>query len=744
VTKTIERPRQSKLAEMSNPVPNRVKFGSFVVDLHTHEVCKDGTRIKLIGQPFDILAVLLSKPGELVTREQLRARLWPGDTFVDFNHGLNAAVNKLRETLCDSADSPRFVETLPRRGYRFIAVVEKLDEPDELQPEPSSGADAKATIAAASGNAAKQQQAPVARRAKFWSPLAGAAALLLIFVGAGIRAKIGGSREAGAELVIPAPHLRPFTDADEDAGQPAFSPDGNRLAFVREGRGEDDSGIFVKPVGGVQETQLTKNIHDRYPAWSPDGETIAFAREERSFTFFTVPAEGGAERKLDTQGVEPKRGELDWSPNRKWIAFNGGQALFLLAPQGAPPRQLTNPPPSAEDRAPSFARDGKRVLFVRSRGSGFPEEIRTIAVDGGEETLVTSITARVRGIPRWAADERSIIFSSNFGGKPGLWRVSTMTKDSPIQINDSAASPAIAGNRDLLAYERGSHGLNIWQLDVSPGTSAKKEDEQRILVPLTGQTDQGPGPQFSPDGRKLAFMSDRSGTMEIWVSEADGSNAKQLTSIGNAGTPRWSPDGKAITFDATRKNGASIYTVSLEGGETRLVTADDFENRCPSWSRDGKWIYFASARAGKFQVWKIPSAGGTAVQLTKQGGHAAMESPDGKYVFYAKTAMAYPEIWQADVNGGDEKLLSRELRPAMWAAWAVVDTGARGGILFAQPSGSEAPVVNLFDLATRRVKTVGHLGIVPFWLGAARDGKRVVFDQPGWQQSQIMLVENFR
>src|SRR5215475_14457042 len=115
---------------MRNPASSRVKFGLFTVDLHTHEVLKNGIRIRLVGQPFDILAVLLSRPGELVTREELRMRLWPGDTFVDFDHGLNAAVNKLREALGDSADSPRFVETLPRRGYRFIVAVEPLDVAD--------------------------------------------------------------------------------------------------------------------------------------------------------------------------------------------------------------------------------------------------------------------------------------------------------------------------------------------------------------------------------------------------------------------------------------------------------------------------------------------------------------------------------------------------------------------------------------------------------------------------------------
>src|SRR5579885_3070857 len=110
----------------------RARFGPFEVDLRTHELWKFGTRLKLIGQPFEILAVLIRNAGELVTRDELRTRLWPADTFVDFNHGLNAAVNKLREALCDSAEDPRYIETLPRRGYRFIASVEQVDSPDKL------------------------------------------------------------------------------------------------------------------------------------------------------------------------------------------------------------------------------------------------------------------------------------------------------------------------------------------------------------------------------------------------------------------------------------------------------------------------------------------------------------------------------------------------------------------------------------------------------------------------------------
>ena len=727
---------------MNGPAHDRVQFGPFTVDLHTHEVRKDGIRIRLVGQPFDILAVLLSKPGELVTREELRIRLWPGDTFVDFDHGLNAAVNKLRETLGDSAERPRFVETLPRRGYRFIVAVERLGIPSvpstaQAQPMPlANGSPRAETISGATG--AGQQ-----RRSRIWlSPIAAAVALLLLFAAAAVKTKNGGSREARADSPAPGLRIRPFTGVDQDAAQPAFSPDGKYLAFAREGMREEESGIFVGAIGGGHQIQLTKSRHDRSPAWSPDGKRIVFSRwSEDHCQIFTVPWEGGAEQRIGTGNVVPRRGELNWSPDGKFIAFNGGDAIYLVNLQTAAVRPLTNPPPTAEDRAPSFSADGRRVMFVRSRGSTFPEEVKTIPAEGGEEILLTSVAAEVVGTPRWSADGKSVIFSSNFGGKPGLWRVSSEKREPPILINDTGAEPAISPQSSLLAYDRGSHGLNIWQLELS----AAGHSQASILVPLTGQTDQGPGPQFSPDGQKLAFMSDRSGTMEIWVSNRDGRNPVQLTAIGNAGTPRWSPDSKSIVFDANRKSGAGLYTVALGGrAAPRLLTPDGTEDRCPSWSHDGKWIYFASRRTGRFEVWKIPAEGGTPVQLTRKGGHAALESPDGKRVFYAKSPFAYPEIWQVPVNGGEEKILSKEVRPPFWASWTVVEQGTSGGILFAQPSGSGAPVVRVFDLATRRVKTVGRLGIAPFWLSATRDGKTAVYDQPGWQQSQIMLVENFR
>src|SRR6266446_2056279 len=756
---------------------DRARFGPFEVDLHTHELWKHGTRIRLVGQPFEILALLLSKPGELVTREELRARLWPGDTFVDFNHGLNAAVNKLREALSDSAESPRYIETLPRRGYRFIAIIEPRITP-AARPAPASPIEQSAGISVQPEfagvslnlkNEAETPNAQVAESRRRLRYLVRGGVVLVLLLGSVFLLKIVSGHGQGGDVSRPMERLRPLTMPIESSGGPAFSPDGNYVAFERRGAKPGDAGIYVKATESDQLMQLTSDDEDCCPVWSPDGRSIAFSRfANKGFAIYVVPSEIGGEqkqeaerkeserklttkaaayvvlpartgeRKLDTSDVTPRHGELSWSPDGKSIVFTGEAGILGLSLENSTLHRLTEPPPLAQDWGPSFSPDGQRLLFVREHQVGQPDEIMVTSSTGGDATRMLSEPGQVEGPPQWSFDGRSLIFSSNRNGHPGLWRVSVDSPDSPVRISDpatSAWSPAVSRRGYRLAYTRQTQSLSIWQMDLS--TSGDKRPH--VLVPSTSQTDQGPSPQYSPDGKKLAYMSDRSGTMEIWVSDRDGTNAVQLSAVGNAGTPRWSPDSQSIVFDANRRNSAGIYVISLRAGAPRLLTQDEYENRCPSWSQDGKWIYFASTRTRNWQVWKVPSDGGTPVQVTRLGGHAAFESADGKVVYYAKTPYANPEIWQIPANGGRESLISSRVRPPTWASWSVIETG----ILFAESSGKGAPVLNLFDPASRRIRTMGTLDIVPFWLTATRDGKTVAFDKPGWHQAQIMLIENF-
>ena len=397
-----------RLNAMTMNGEHQVRFGPFSVDLHTHEVRKDSIRLRLVGQPFEILAVLLGRPGELVTREELRARLWAGDTFVDFDHGLNAAVNKLRDVLCDSAEKPRYIETLPRRGYRFIGKVECRADP-QLSPRLNPMADRAPTTASEISSAVTGSRTIGKKDARGWHPyVSGAAALVILLLGGTLLLKTLSSH--GKNMGAPARpvQITPFTGPTDTAGEPAFSPDGNSIAFYREGSSQSDSGIFVQQVGSKEFRQLTRNENDCCPAWSPDGRSIAFSRfVNHEPRMYVVAASGGAERRLETNGVPPKMGRLDWSPDGKTIAFSGGAGLSLLSLGNSQVRRLTTPSPLTQDWGPSFSPDGRQILFARSSEMGFPEQIMMIAATGGEPTMVTTEVARLRGSPRWSSDGRS-------------------------------------------------------------------------------------------------------------------------------------------------------------------------------------------------------------------------------------------------------------------------------------------------------------------------------------------------
>jgi Tol biopolymer transport system component len=445
------------------------------------------------------------------------------------------------------------------------------------------------------------------------------------------------------------------------------------------------------------------------------------------------------ERKLDTNGVAPRHGELDWSPDGKFIAFAGGAGIYLLSLENFTVRRLAEQPELSEDWGPSFSPDGRRVVFVRNRQIGQPEEIWATSAPGGDAKRILFEPGQVVSAPRWSVDGRSVIYAANRSGHPVLWRAALDTPDALIQIGEAGSpawGPAVSRRGFRLGYERITRSLSIWQMDLA----ATGERQPRILVPATSDTDQGPGPQFSPDGKKLAYMSDRSGTMEIWVSNRDGSNPFRLTAVGGAGTPRWSPDGQAIVFDSQTANGEKVLAINLRGGGPRVVTPESFSGVCPSWSHDGKWIYFGSEDSGKKrQIWKIPAVGGTPEQITYHGGHTAFESPDGKTLYYAKNYAEEPEIWQVPVKGGAERAVPL-VRPGTWASWQVVE----GGILFVGPSLGHKAVLSFFDFAKQNTTTIAVLDRLPFWLGATSDGKTVAFDQPGQEQAQSMLIENFR
>jgi Tol biopolymer transport system component/DNA-binding winged helix-turn-helix (wHTH) protein len=705
-------------------LPHLVRFGIYEVNLRAGELRRDGAKIKLQEQPFKVLAMLLERSGEIVTREELEKALWSTDTFVDFEHGLNKAINKIREALDDSADNPRFVETLARRGYRFIAPL-----------------DVGAGLALPTR---AQQAAPLQRR---WAAALGTTALVLVIVGA------IGYRHVRPAPKAPAPPMRvvPFTSFPGHEVDARFSPDGNQIAFAWDGEKEDNWDIYVKMIGEEKPLRLTTNpAADQAPAWSPDGRYIAFRRHtEAEDAIFLVPALGGPERKLHSgKSVTPFSSllPLDWSPDGKYLVYREARPgqlswnLSLLAIENPEDRRaLTSPSgPNAMEYFPRFSPDGLNVAFVRASGPGSGDNIYVVGTAGGEPRRLTFDDAGIDGLD-WTPDGAYVVFSSNRQGTYRLWKVrASGGEPEPLAVGQGGASgPSLSRDGRRLAYTQSSGDTNIWRYEVprAPGRSTPP-------TKLIASTQFDGGQQFSPDGRRIVFTSTRSGSYEIWVCDRDGSNPRQLTFFGgpDTGTPRWSPDGRQIVFDSTPQGHNGIFVVSAEGGRPRRLTTESSNDCVASWSRDGRWIYFASDRTGAWQVWRMPAEGGRAVQVTKQGGFAAFESLDGKTLYYAK-GHSVPGLWKVPVEGGEEMQILPQPAANWWRCWGLTAEG-----IYFHDASTKA--IEFFSFATHKVTQIVKPDKPPggarMGLAASSDGRWILFTQVDQEDADIMLVENFR
>jgi dipeptidyl aminopeptidase/acylaminoacyl peptidase len=228
--------------------------------------------------------------------------------------------------------------------------------------------------------------------------------------------------------------------------------------------------------------------------------------------------------------------------------------------------------------------------------------------------------------------------------------------------------------------------------------------------------------------------------MEIWICDSEGLNPIQLTSFGGAhtGTPRWSPDSHQIAFDSRPEGHADIYVISADGGKPRRLTTETSEDVVPSWSTDGRWIYFGSKRSGDWQIWKIQAEGGDAVQVTKKGGFAALESPDGKFVYYSNGP-----LWRIPVGGGAETPVPGFTEAVPSLQWAVSDHGIYFVRLEASSSRSH---IEFFSFATGQVTQIVALEKKVFGgpsLSVSRDGRSILYVQLDRNDSDLMLVENF-
>ena len=535
----------------------------------------------------------------------------------------------------------------------------------------------------------------------------------------------------------------PFTSYPGNEINPVFSPDGSAVAFSWNGEKEDNYDIYIQLIsGGLPRRLTTDPAPDTRPAWSPDNSQIAFCRGSE---IYLISPNGGPERKLTDS--RQRILTLSWTPDGKSIAFPdqisdqelAGIYLFSLITR-TKQRLTTTVENSWGDVLPAFSPDGKILAFARNY-YGTVSELCMMDMAGGEVHQLTNDGAGVASTA-WIPDGKEIFFGSqrrrsSTMSDTSLWRMDARNPSGvgvqPVPGTQNGSGLAISRSTPTrLVFEQSAVDWNVYQLDITEAGTAAGEPRQ-----VSPSTRQELAPRFSPDGKRIALISDRSGTEDIWICDRDGSRLYQV-SLGKSGGHRWSPDGSMITFDFE----GEIYVVSSEGGEPRKVNTVPGPKSRPSWSRDGRWLFFTLGLKVNPQIWKVPAGGGEAIQLTRNGGVEALAGPDGKLLYYIKS-WDQVGMWSVPVDGGPETMVSESVRHSYWEV-------VQEGVYFVRwdnesPRGGEVRFYNFQSRQTTRVTSIERL--LPSMntnFSASRDGRHIAWSQSDRGGSDLMLIENFR
>jgi Tol biopolymer transport system component len=516
--------------------------------------------------------------------------------------------------------------------------------------------------------------------------LLSAAAVLLVLLGGFAMWMVRARAASPVKL-----RFAPFSMETGYQFSPSFSPDGKRIAFVwDQGRGAYD--IYTKEVGGAAPTRLTDNGDlNTHPAWSPDGHAIAYLRHRKdgSASLEVKTLSSGQERELHQldgrlsfwTSANPLAGcqSLAWSHDGRSIYLTdllpGGKSYGLVSVSltDGTVQAITQPSSQDQDCFAHVSPRGDRLAYVRfiSHGNGF---LYTSDLNGAHPRRVEPNWSDIRGVD-WTADGKALIVALNNQDGPQLETIrpdgSVLSVSSlPSSISSVATSPA-SGD---LAFVESRARWEIWALPLGAGQAGKP-------YPLITSLGLNHSPSFSPDGTQVAFVSDRSGTPELWLCDRKGQHLRQLTNLGSAwlGSIRWAPDGHRIVFDARPNGHSAIYMLDIRGGKATLLEGGPFEARRPSWSRDGQFIYFDSTASGAPQAWRLNLLTHIKVAVGRAGLTAPVESNDGTMVFFTDASSGH--LLVSDRWGNHLRAVGDSLRPELdWCPRG-------GGVLMGNATG---------------------------------------------------------
>jgi eukaryotic-like serine/threonine-protein kinase len=671
------------------------QFGPFEVNVASGELLKNGRRVKLQEQPHRILVALLENPGEVITREELRSRLWPDDTFVDFDGSLRVAVRKLREALNDNADDPRYIETVPKRGYRFLVPGVRRIEPDRdaVDVEVSKTESNSSDVVPASAK-------PNSRNLRWWwlaFPLAGIAGLL-------IWSHFRKSPAATSDW-----KLTQLTTDTGSSNSSAISPDGKLVAYSSDRSKEGQYDLYVKQVTGGDPIRLTfGGSNNTAPDFSPDGSRIVFQSTRDGGGIFEIPAFGGEARLLARDGQNPK-----YSPDGSQVAYwvgaghvamvvPGGGSVWVVPIAGGHPQQVGENFTAA--RRPIWAPDGAHLIVVGYTSNKAYERSAldwwVVPVSGGPAlrtglnealshssqitTLPNQITLanpypgpQVPSPSCWLAATKSVVFSSAGGDASNLWEIGIDPATGRVRGNFTKLTTG-AGNEwapacasaNAITFTNSEFTYNVWVLpfDLDKGQPKGK------LERLTNAMYAGEGVSLSRDGRTLAFSSNQTGILNIWLRQPDDQQSLLASSQYVQRFPAISPTGDKIAFSSFEPDKRVLY-LSTPGRSPEALCDNCI--RATDWSSNEKTLLVFSE--SPYQINLLDIATHQQTPLLKRTGSNLLYgrfSPDNRWVSF--TMRIQPNrawIMLAPIDGPrpvpeDAWIKIAEVGAEDWANWS--------------------------------------------------------------------------
>lgn len=650
------------------------------MDAVTAELRRSGIPVRLSGQPLRILLALLDRPGELLTREQLREEVWRESTFVDFDNGLNAAMNKLRRALGDSAENPRYIETYPGRGYRFIGTL-------QVAEEASSAVQAPVVSAAA-------------ERSRRWLPW-----VLGIVAGCAVAGGVIWKVRKLAPSAIPWKLTRVGPDGGASSS-PALSADGKLIAYSSDANRNGEEDLYVAQVQGGPPIRLTMDgAGNTSPDFSPDGSRIVFRSKRGGGGIYEMPALGGEAKLLAKDGFDPK-----FSPDGTEIAFwigadnvalviPGNGSIWIVPAAGGTPRRVATEFSSA--RHPIWSPDGKFLLVMGYASQALSDSSALdwwLVPAGGGPALRTGLYQRLlkakaqfHDLPSetgstypavakqgcWVARSNQVIFSTRSGDAANLWETEIDAASGKVsgvfqRITNSAGretQPTCASG-DLVAFTEGTTTRQTWSMPfdldraVSLGPAA-------IVAQGYSQAD----PALSGNGRFMATTANTSGPLNIWLRDLGSGSESHIANMAEAQRfPVVNAAGTKIAFSVYEKTGKSLYVWSADGALEKVC---EVCTRATSWSQDEKSLLTFSE--SPYEIDRLDVVSHRKTPVLKDAVHGFVYghfSADDKWIsFTVRTDPIHAMIAIAPYTGEgpipeSEWIKIAEVQVEDWANWS--------------------------------------------------------------------------